>query len=71
MELSAVFSITAAVLLANVSGMLVPMATKVIAVMVSSKPIRHPKMPAISPIMAVSNPIIDREITNVGHPPRK
>ena len=60
----------AAVLLANVSGILVPRATKVIAVMAGSSPIKHPKIPARSPIMAVSIPITDKEMMNVGQPPR-
>ncbi len=69
-ELSAVFSITAAVLLAKVSGILVPKATNVMAVMASGSPIRQPKMEARSPMMAVRNPMVAREIINVGQPPR-
>ena len=70
-ELSAVFSIKAAVLLANVSGILVPRATRVIAVMGFGRPIKQPKIPAKSPIMAVRKPIIAREMINVGQPPRR
>ena len=46
---SAVSSLVAAVLLANVSGRLVPSATKVMAVTASFRPTTHPNRPAISP----------------------
>ena len=68
-ELSAVFSFTAAALLANVSGMLVPKATSVIAVTVVSKPIKHPNIVARSPTTAVNKPIIPKEHQNVNQPP--
>lgn len=69
-ELSAVFSLIAAVLLANVSGILVPRATKVMAVMASPKPIKQPNVPAKSLIIVVRIPITPREMINVGQPPR-
>jgi hypothetical protein len=69
-ELSAVFSFKAAVLLANVSGILVPKATKVIAVIGSSSPTKQPNIDARSLMTAVINPITANEIRNVGHPPR-
>lgn len=69
-ELSAVFSLMAAVLLANVSGILVPKATNVMAVMASGRPIRHPKQAARSFMMAVRTPIIAKETQNVGQPPK-
>lgn len=69
-ELSAVFSIKAAVLLANVSGILVPKATNVMAVILSSMPIKHPNVPAKSLIIVVSNPITARDTKKHGQPPR-
>lgn len=69
-ELSAVFSPTAACLLANVSGILVPKATRVMAVILSSRLTRHPNRVARSPMMAVIRPITARERKNAGHPPR-
>ena len=51
------------------SGMLVPKATNVMAVMRSFRPMRQPKMEAISPTMAVRSPIISKEHIKVGHPP--
>lgn len=68
-ELSAVFSIVAAVLLANVSGILVPKATKVMAVTLGFRPIRQPNTVARSPMMAVKRPITANEIMNVSQPP--
>lgn len=68
-ELSAVFSLTAATLLANVSGMLVPKATKVMATTVFFRPIKHPNMLARSDIKAVMRPINTREPTKVRYPP--
>ena len=53
MELSAVFSVVAAVLLANKSGRLVPKATNVMAVTASLSVMRQPNMLARSPIIAV------------------
>ena len=69
-ELSAFFSFMAAVLLAKVSGILVPKATNVMAVIELGRSIKHPKIPARSPMIAVIKPITAREIRNVGHPPR-
>lgn len=69
-ELSAVLSINAAVLLANVSGILVPKATNVMAVMASSIPIKHPKVPARSFMIVVRSPITARDIRKHGQPPR-
>lgn len=60
----------AAVLLANVSGILVPKATNVMAVMASPSPIKQPKVPAKSLMMVVKIPTTARDITNVGQPPR-
>lgn len=68
--LSACRSIVAAVLLANKSGKLVPKATNVIATTSGFNPIKHPKIDAKSPIMAVSNPITTNAKTNVSQPPR-
>eukprot|EP00732_Lithocolla_globosa_P002179 Lithocolla_globosa_v1_NODE_1348_length_2647_cov_12.946373.p3 type:complete len:111 gc:universal NODE_1348_length_2647_cov_12.946373:2390-2058(-) len=64
-ELSAFGSMTAAVLLAKVSGSDVPKATKVMAVTVSFKPIAQPNRLAKSPIRAVTPPIIIKETPNV------
>lgn len=69
MELSAVFSCVAACLLANRSGKLVPKATNVMAVTLSLRPTRHPKMPAKSPIIIVNRPIILMATPNANHPP--
>jgi hypothetical protein len=69
-ELSAVFSIRAAVLLANVSGILVPNATKVIAVILSSRPIKHPNVPAKSLMIVVRSPITPRDNKKHGQPPK-
>lgn len=68
-ELSAVFSLMAANLLANVSGILVPRATKVMATTVFSRPTRHPKMLARSDIRAVIKPINISDPINVRQPP--
>ena len=70
MELSAVFSPTAACLLAKVSGILVPKATRVMAVILSFKSTRHPNKVARSPIMAVMKPITAKDRIKAGHPPR-
>lgn len=69
MELSACFSLRAAVLLANVSGRLVPRATKVIAVMLSSSETRQPKMDARSLMRAVNIAMKNRETKKQIHPP--
>jgi len=69
-ELSAYFSWIAACLLANRSGKLVPKATKVIAVTLSFRPTRHPKMAAKSPTMAVSRPIMISAMKNASQPPQ-
>ena len=58
----------AAVLLANVSGILVPRATSVMAVMLSSRPTKQPNPPARSAIDAVSKPMKTSDAKNVGHP---
>ena len=69
MALSAVLSDVAAALDAKVSGSEMPKATKVMAVTLSLRPTRHPKMPARSPTMTVKSPIIPRETKKQGHPP--
>lgn len=69
MDASAYFSETAAVLLANKSGRLVPSATNVKAVTSFFRPIRHPNMVARSPTTAVKRPIIPRATPNVTQPP--
>ena len=61
----------AACLLAKRSGTLVPMATKVIAVTLSFKPTRHPKIVAKSPTMAVRHPIATRDTKKDNHPPQR
>jgi hypothetical protein len=68
-ELSACFSIVAAVLLANKSGKLVPKATKVIDTTSGFNPIRQPKIPAKSPIIAVNIPINIKATRKHNHPP--
>ena len=70
MELSAVFSLVAAVLLAKRSGKLVPKATKVMAVTASLRPMRQPKMLAKSPMRAVRRPMNTRPTMNVNQPPQ-
>lgn len=69
MELSAVFSLMAATLLANVSGILVPKATNVIATTVFSNPTKHPNMLARSDIKAVIKPIKMSDPIKVRYPP--
>jgi len=69
-ELSAVSSIVAACLLANKSGRLVPSATNVMAVTLSLRPTRQPKIAAKSPTMAVSTPIKASETKNDNQPLR-
>lgn len=68
-ELSAYFSFRAAVLLANVSGKLVPRATKVMAVMLSSNDTRQPKIDARSLMRAVSIAMKQRDTTKQIYPP--
>lgn len=68
-DASACFSATAAVLLANKSGRLVPIATNVIAVTSFSRPTKHPKIVAKSPMTAVRMPIIPRAIQKANQPP--
>mmetsp|Transcript_34902 Transcript_34902/g.99636 ORF Transcript_34902/g.99636 Transcript_34902/m.99636 type:complete len:226 (+) Transcript_34902:360-1037(+) len=69
MELSACSSCRAAVLDANVSGKLVPKATSVIAVMLSSMPTVQPSRLAMSLMAAVTTPIMKRAAQKVAHPP--
>lgn len=59
----------AAVILANVSGREVPMATSVIAVTDSFKPMTHPRTAAHSPTIIVIRPINIKATTNAGMPP--
>ena len=59
----------AAVMLANVSGRDVPMATKVIAVIPGLSPMTQPIAPATSPTMAVRAPMKKREARKHGMPP--
>ena len=49
---------TAAILLAKVSGTDVPSATKVMAFTVSFRLMKHPSWLAMSPMMAVTTPIV-------------
>merc|ERR1712203_480416 len=67
-EASAVSSSIAAVLEAEVSGTLVPRATKPMALTQSLRLMKHPRCPAMSPITAVFAPMKRMEITNVGYP---
>ena len=69
--LSAYFSLTAAVLLAKVSGSEVPRATNVMAVTSGLSPTRHPKMPARSPTMMTMTPIMARDTKKQAHPPAR
>uniref|UniRef100_A0A915JGW8 Uncharacterized protein n=1 Tax=Romanomermis culicivorax TaxID=13658 RepID=A0A915JGW8_ROMCU len=55
---------------ANVSGKLVPNATKVIAVIVSSKCTKQPNVEAKSPTKAVTKPMRKSAAENVSHPPK-
>lgn len=68
MALSAHFSLRAAAREAKVSGMEVPMATNVMAVMKSDRPTTQPKMAARSETTAVSRPMQSSAIRKVGHP---
>ena len=68
MALSAYLLCWAACLLANVSGRDVPSATNVIAVAAGFRPNTHPSKVAISPTMAVTNPINANETQNDSHP---
>ena len=67
--LSAYFSLTAAVLLANVSGREVPRATKVMAVTSGFRPTRQPKILARSPTTMTRRPIMMRETVKQSQPP--
>mmetsp|Transcript_23021 Transcript_23021/g.40514 ORF Transcript_23021/g.40514 Transcript_23021/m.40514 type:complete len:128 (-) Transcript_23021:621-1004(-) len=69
MELSAQSSCRAAVLEANVSGRLVPSATRVIAVISSGIPTQQPSNLAMSPTIAVTHPIIPSAQKKQGQPP--
>ena len=69
-ELSACSSCLAACILANKSGKLVPSATNVMAVTVGFRPIKHPKMDAKSPTMAVRIPIIVKDTKKASQPPQ-
>jgi hypothetical protein len=66
---SAYFDYFAAVILANVSGNDVPMATNVIPVTEVSKPIEHPKIVATSPTIVVITPIYNKATQKAGQPP--
>ena len=68
-DASAYFSFNAAVLLANVSGKLVPKATNVMATIPGSNPIRQPKMDARSLMRAVTMAMKARAPQKVIHPP--
>lgn len=68
-DASAYFSFTAAVLLANKSGRLVPRATNKMAVASDLSPTKQPNTVAKSPTMAVTRPIIAKATTNVNQPP--
>ena len=63
---SAYFSAYAAAILAKVSGSEVPKATRVIAVIPSSMPRTHPKSRANSATIAVTTPIITKEMKKHG-----
>lgn len=65
---SAYFSLIAACLLANRSGRLVPIATKVIAVISALRPTRQPKTVARSPITVVKTPIRAISMKNASQP---
>lgn len=65
---SALSELAAAVILANVSGRDVPKATIVIAVTDSSIPSTQPSTVANSPTIAVTTPIIAREMKKAGPP---
>ena len=67
---SAVLDSLAAVILANVSGREVPMATNVIAVTPGLMPMTQPITFAISPTTAVRMPIKQIDATKHGSPPQ-
>ena len=69
MALSAYFSLTAAVLLAKVSGSEVPRATKVMATTSSLRPTRQPKVPARSLTRMTMIPIMAKETAKQSQPP--
>mmetsp|Transcript_19463 Transcript_19463/g.46025 ORF Transcript_19463/g.46025 Transcript_19463/m.46025 type:complete len:207 (+) Transcript_19463:1131-1751(+) len=60
----------AALLDAKRSGMDVPNATTVMAVMLSSRPVMHPKSSAKSQMAQVKRPIAPMDITKHSHPPQ-
>ena len=66
---SAVSDVLAAVILAKVSGRDVPIATRVMAVTASLRPIVHPRTVATSATTAVTDPINARATINAGQPP--
>jgi hypothetical protein len=66
---SALSSPRAAALEAKVSGREVPRATKVMAVMLSARPMEHPKSAARSPMNPVTRPMNVRAVTKHGQPP--
>ena len=68
-ELSAVFSCTAACLEANRSGSEVPSATNKMAFTLALRPIRQPKMEARSATTAVRSPIIISAAQKATQPP--
>ena len=67
---SASFEDLAAVILANVSGKEVPIATRVIPVTAGLRPTTHPKTVATSPTIVVTIPIRKRATKNAAHPPQ-
>ena len=69
MASSAVFEFLAAIIDANVSGNDVPSATNEIAVMLSFKPTRQPKMAATSPTIAVRMAMKKSDTKKVNQPP--
>ena len=66
---SAYSEVCAAMTDAKVSGIDVPMATKVIAVIAGFIPATHPRTVATLPTIAVINPVHARAITKAGYPP--
>lgn len=67
---SAYLELTAAALLANVSGREVPSATKVMAVTEILRPTAHPSRVAISPTKKVTTPIKLRATMKAAQPPQ-
>jgi len=66
---SAYSEVYAAMTDAKVSGIDVPIATKVIAVIAGLSPATHPRTVATLPTTAVINPVHARAITKAGYPP--